>query len=177
MKLFTWGLVFSMTSSPSPSCPVSPWPTVRTCPLPLVGQHSLLWRRNSIFSDNFSDEFGWKQEKESYNKTTRSPGVPKCQNQGSVVDISFPLLCCLPIHIPACSRGWTGVWGASSFLSLDLQVNKISWGRSGIPGKGFTDWGWFLDTWGATASALSTAKDAEDLRGRPIIRFASFLSF
>ena len=39
--MFTWGLVFSMTSSPSPSCPVSPWPTVSTCPLPLVGDQNI----------------------------------------------------------------------------------------------------------------------------------------
>ena len=34
-SLATWGLDFSMTSSPSPSCPVSPWPTLSTTPQPL----------------------------------------------------------------------------------------------------------------------------------------------
>ena len=33
-ELTSPGLDFSMTSSPRPSCPVSPWPTVRTWPNP-----------------------------------------------------------------------------------------------------------------------------------------------
>ena len=102
LKLFTWGLVFSMTSSPNPSCPVSPCPTVSTWPLPLDGQNSLLSKTVEFgFFENVQLNFVGNEKKQylrlQYYGKKRSPGVPEGQNQGSVVDISFSLLRCLPV--------------------------------------------------------------------------------
>ena len=98
---------------------MSPWPTVSTWRLPLVGQNSLLFG----FSEKKIQLNVAKNEKQIFNltvKTTRSPGVAKRQDQRSVIDIIFSFLRCLPVFLPACGRVQAGGWQEASFLSLEF---------------------------------------------------------